>query len=61
MARAEKLFARFDFARAVFAAQDAWRAVAAYRDMALNLPAGSSELGKGTQKAGAESCPSAQR
>lgn len=59
--KAEKLFARFDFVNATFAAQRAWRAAAAYRDLALNLPAGSTELAKGTRLAGAESCASASR
>lgn len=34
---------------ATFAAQDAWQAAAAYRDAALDLEPGASELEKGTQ------------
>ena len=58
--RAETLFARFDFVNATFAAQKAWRSAAAYRDLALGLAPGTSELGKGTKKEGASACPSAQ-
>lgn len=60
-ARAETLFARFDFVNSTFAAQKAWRSAAAYRDLALGLPPGSSELAKGTKKEGASACPSAKR
>ena len=59
--RAEALFAKFDFVNATFAAQKAWRAAAAYRDLALGLAPGTSELQKGTKKEGASSCPSAKR
>jgi hypothetical protein len=60
-ARAETLFAKFDFVNATFAAQKAWRAAAAYRDLALGLAPGTSELQKGTKKEGASACPSAKR
>jgi hypothetical protein len=60
-AKAETLFAKFDFVNATFAAQKAWRAAAAYRDLALGLAPGTTELQKGTKKEGAEACPSAQR
>jgi len=60
-AKAEGLFAKFDFVNATFAAQKAWRAAAAYRDLALGLAPGTSELEKGTRKEGAEACPSAKR
>ena len=58
--QAETQFARFDFVKATFAAQKAWRAAAAYRDLALGLAPGTSELEKGTKKEGASACPSAQ-
>jgi hypothetical protein len=58
-AKAEKLFTRFDFVNATFAAQRAWRAAAAYRDLARGLTPGTSELQKGTKLEGAASCPSA--
>jgi hypothetical protein len=58
-AKAETLFARFDFINATFAAQRAWRSAAAYRDLARVLAPGSTELEKGTKKEGAEACPSA--
>ena len=60
-AKAEKAFARFDFVNATFAAQTAWRAAAAYRDIAMGLEPGTSELEKGTRKEGAAACPSAKR
>ncbi|HUP33261.1 MAG TPA: hypothetical protein VM184_09540 [Gaiellaceae bacterium] len=60
-AKAEGLFAKFDFVNATFSAQKAWRAAAAYRDLALGLAPGTSELEKGTRKEGAESCPSSKR
>jgi len=60
-AKAEGLFAKFDFVNATFAAQKAWRAAAAYRDLALGLAPGTSELEKGTRKEGAEACPSSKR
>jgi hypothetical protein len=56
--KAEAAFSRFDFIRATFAAQVAWRKAAAYRDLALGLAPGTSELQKGTKKEGASSCPS---
>ena len=61
MLRAERAFARFDFIRATFAAQDAWLAAAKYRDLALGLEPGSSEIEKGTKQTGAEACASAGR
>jgi hypothetical protein len=60
-AKAETLFAKFDFVNATFAAQKAYRAAAAYRDLALGLPAGTTELQRGTKKEGASACPSAKR
>jgi hypothetical protein len=59
--KAEKLFAKFDFVNASFAAQRAWRAAAAYRDLARGLPLGTSEIEKSTKLQGAESCASAQQ
>lgn len=59
--KSEVLFARFEFVNATFAAQQAWRAAAAYRDLALGLAAGTTELEKGTRKEGAAACPSAKR
>ena len=59
--KAESRFAAFDFVNAAYAAQSAWRAAAAYRDLALGLPPGTSELQKGTKKEGASACPSAQK
>ncbi len=62
MEKAEAAFAKFEFVAATYAAQDAWRAAAAYRDLALGLTPGTSELEKGTKLAGdASACPSAQR
>jgi hypothetical protein len=49
---------RFDFIRAVFSAQTAWRKAAAFRDLALGLAPGTSELQKGTKKTGASGWPS---
>jgi hypothetical protein len=60
-AQAQQLFASFDFVKATFAAQKAWRAAAAYRDLALNLAPGTTELNKGTELSGASSCPSASQ
>jgi hypothetical protein len=60
MAKAQSLFAGFDFVNATFAAQAAWRAAAAYRDIALKLMPGTTELQHGTQASGASSCPSAK-
>src|SRR5215210_4476764 len=59
--KAEHAFAKFDFVNATFAAQNAWRSAAAYRDIALGLAPGTSELEKGTKKEGASDCPSAHR
>jgi hypothetical protein len=60
LAKAESSFARFDFVRSTFSAQVAWRKAAAYRDIALNLAPGTSELEKGTKNTGASSCPSSK-
>ena len=60
MVEARRSFAKFDFIAASFAAQKAWRAAAAYRDQALGLAPGATELEKGTRLAGASSCPSAK-
>ena len=60
-AKAEKAFARFDFVNATFAAQTAWRAAAAYRDIAMGLEPGTSELEKGTRRKALRACPSAKR
>jgi hypothetical protein len=60
-AKAEAAFAKWDFANAVFAAQAAYRAAAAYRDEARGLPPGTTELERGTKKTGAEACPSAKK
>ena len=57
--KAETSFERFDFVRATFAAQTAWRKAAAFRDLALALEPGSTEIAKGTKAAGASSCTSA--
>jgi hypothetical protein len=57
--KAEVLFARFEFVNATFAAQRAWRAAAAYNDLANGLAAGSTEVQKGTRKEGASACASA--
>jgi hypothetical protein len=61
MDTARQKFAAFDFIKASFAAQKAWRAAAAYRDLALGLAPGTTELQTGTKLAGASSCPSAQQ
>jgi hypothetical protein len=60
MAKARAAFSRFEFVTATFAAQAAWRAAAAYRDLALALPPGTTEIEKGTQKEGASACASAK-
>jgi hypothetical protein len=60
-AKAEAAFAKWDFVNAVFASQAAYRAAAAYRDLARGLPPGTTELERGTKKTGAESCPSAKK
>jgi hypothetical protein len=59
-ATAQKLFAGYDFVNATFAAQKAWRAAAAYRDAALGLTPGTTELQHGTRVSGASACPSAK-
>jgi hypothetical protein len=62
MAKAQQKFAGFDFVRATFDAQSAWRAAAAYRDLALGLPLGTTEIQHGTAvSGGASSCPSAKQ
>jgi hypothetical protein len=61
IAKAESLFAKFDFVNATYAAQAAFRAAAAYRDLARGLAPGTTEIEHGTKKAGAESCVSAKR
>ena len=60
MQKAEYLFSRFEFVNATFAAQTAFRAAAAYRDLALGLVPGTTEVEKGTQKQGASACGSAK-
>ena len=60
-ATAEKAFASWDFVSAVFGSQAAYRAAAAYRDLARGLPPGTTELERGTKKTGAENCPSAKK
>jgi hypothetical protein len=62
---AQQHFADFEFVRATFAAQEAWRAAAAYRDSVLGLEAGSSQVERGTQhgtdaELAAAGCPVAQ-
>ena len=57
---AESRFAKFDFVQATFAAQRAWRAAAAFRDLARGLAPGTTELEKGTKKEGASACASAK-
>jgi hypothetical protein len=57
--KAEQSFARFDFIRATFSAQTAWRKSAAFRDLALGLAPGATEIAKGTQAEGASACTSA--
>jgi hypothetical protein len=59
MAKAEAAFARFEFVSAAYAAQDACRAAAAYRDLALGLALGTSEIEKGTRLQ--DSCESAAK
>jgi hypothetical protein len=59
MTKARAAFARFEFIPATFAAQAAWRAAAAYRDIALAQPLGTTEAEKGTKNAGA-GCESAK-
>jgi hypothetical protein len=59
MAKAQKLFANFDFVNATFAAQAAWIAAAGYQDVAQGLAPGTTEAAHGTKVVGASSCPSA--
>jgi hypothetical protein len=59
MAKAQQLFAGFDFVNATFAAQKAWRAAAGYRDLALQLAPGTTELQHGTRVSDPSACPSA--
>ena len=59
LAKAQKLFASFDFVNATFAAQAAWIAAAGYEDLALGLPPGTTEANHGTAVTDAGSCPSA--
>jgi hypothetical protein len=59
LADAQQKFAGFDFVKATFAAQKAWRAAAGYRDLALGLAPGTTEALHGTKVIGAGSCPSA--
>jgi hypothetical protein len=60
MVAARAAFAKFDVIAASFAAQKAWHAAAAYRDIALGLAPGSTELEKGTLSSGASACTSAK-
>jgi len=59
LAKAQKLFASFDFVNATFAAQSAWIAAAGYEDLAENKPAGTTEAAHGTNVVDPSSCPSA--
>ena len=59
LAKAQKLFASFDFVNATFAAQAAWIAAAGYEDLALGLPPGTTEANHGTAVTDAGSCLSA--
>jgi len=59
MAKAQSLFAGFDFVNATFAAQKAWIAAAGYVDLAKNLAPGTTEIQHGTAVSGASACPSA--
>jgi hypothetical protein len=59
MAKAQKLFANFDFVNATFAAQAAWIAAAGYEDVALGLAPGTTEANHGTAVVDPSSCPSA--
>ena len=59
LAKAQSLFAGYDFVNATFAAQKAWIAAAGYLDLALNLPPGTTEIEHGTRVSGAAACPSA--
>ncbi|HSS81343.1 MAG TPA: hypothetical protein VLK24_09115 [Gaiellaceae bacterium] len=59
IAKAQRLFAGFDFVNATFAAQAAWIAAAGYQDLAQNKAPGTTEIEHGTAVAGASACPSA--
>ncbi|HEY3543600.1 MAG TPA: hypothetical protein VGK79_13770 [Gaiellaceae bacterium] len=59
MAKAQKLFANFDFVNATFAAQAAWIAAAGYEDVALGLAPGTTEVNHGTAVTDPSACPSA--
>ena len=59
LAKAQKLFANFDFVNATFAAQAAWIAAAGYEDVALGLPPGTTEANHGTAVSDPGACPSA--
>ncbi|HEY1366011.1 MAG TPA: hypothetical protein VGF23_02815 [Gaiellaceae bacterium] len=59
LAKAQQLFAGFDFVNATFAAQKAWIAAAAYHDLARGLAPGTTEANHGTKVIGASACPSA--
>jgi hypothetical protein len=59
IAKAQTLFAGFDFVKATFAAQAAWIAAAGYQDLAQDKAPGTTEIEHGTAVAGASACPSA--
>jgi hypothetical protein len=59
LAKAQKLFASFDFVNATFAAQAAWIAAAGYEDVALGLAPGTTEANHGTAVTDPSGCPSA--
>jgi hypothetical protein len=64
-AEAQQWFAGFEFVRGTFAAQEAWRATAEYRDLAFGLEPGTSQVERGTQhgtdaELDAAGCASAQ-
>jgi hypothetical protein len=61
MAKAQSLFAGFDFVKTTFAAQAAWRGVAAYDDLARGVTLGTTELEHGTRASNASACPSAKQ
>lgn len=48
-AEAERLYSSFRFVDATFAARDAWKAAAAYHDLATEQRIGTTELAKGTK------------
>ena len=58
-AQAETLFANFDFVGAAFAARDAWIAAATLRDLASDLPLGTTQLERNTLSAMAAADPAA--